>query len=138
MESTVFICGNGNISFDAFAHDYLDKIKHAANSGMSFVLCDFRGADILSMEVLKTLSANVTICHVGSRPRYTPDKYKTFVSKWKFIGGFLGDADRDDYAANLAKYIIAADYNSDENRKSGTRTNIEKFLSSEKLEYKIN
>ena len=122
----IYIFGNGNISFTDFKKYYESiMIQYIDLKNANFLLCDFRGVDVLAMEVLKCSSANVSIYHIGENPRYLSDKFRTKVSSWKIIGGFESDAQRDAEAINNCTHFIAIDFNSDENRKSGTQKNIE-------------
>jgi hypothetical protein len=129
MEPKVYIFGNGNLSFNDFLHYYQSPINKLLQlENVHFILCDFRGVDTLTMELLKCATANVTILHIGEKPRYTPDKYKTKVSQWNFIGGFESDSERDITAIDMCTHFLAHDINSNEKRKSGTLTNIENCL----------
>ena len=87
-------------------------------------MCDYKGVDTLVMELLKSEASKVTVYHIGERPRYLPDKYKTKVSGWKLIGGFETDEARDMAAIESCSHYLAVDFNSDEQRKSGTLKNI--------------
>ena len=129
----IFIFGNGNISFDNFVEHYSNPLKpYLNNSDVEFVICDFRGTDTLTMELLKSISSNVTVCHIGEKPRYAPDKYKTKASQWTFKGGFISDEERDNYAIKYCTHFLAVDYNSNNKRVSGTEKNINKCLSMNK------
>lgn len=131
----VYIFGNGNISFEDFEKHYVRTINNLLiDKTVEFIICEFRGLDTLVMEYLKTKSANVTIIHIGERPRYMPDKYKTKVSQWKVIGNFEDDTSRDDFAINNCTHFIAVDSNSNEKRKSGTQRNIEHCLALGKVQ----
>ncbi len=122
----IFIFGNGNLSFKEFVNYYEEIInKYIDQKDIAFLLCDFRGVDTLAMEVLKCHAANVSVYHIGDKPRYLPDKYKTKVSSWKIIGGFENDEERDEEALKNCTNFIAIDINSDAKRKSGTLKNIE-------------
>ncbi|NME70233.1 hypothetical protein [Flammeovirga aprica] len=121
----VYIFGNGNIKYSDFEELYLKSIKRLAEANAEFIVCDFRGVDTLVMEFLKSESQNVNVIHIGEKPRYLPDKYRTKVSQWKIKGGFEDDKSRDHYAINLCTHFIATDFNSNEKRKSGTQQNIE-------------
>lgn len=125
MSKIIFICGNGNISFDKFNDYYINKLKPHINSDNSFIVGDFRGTDTLILEYLKTLTSNVEVCHLYDKPRYLPDKFKTYVSKWNTTGGFKTNEERDLYMINKCTHFIAYDQNSDIKRKSGTLKNIE-------------
>ena len=125
----VYIFGNGNIKFPDFEELYLKPIKNALlEKEVSFILCDFRGTDTLAMEFLKHATQHVTVVHIGERPRYMPDKYRTKVSQWQVVGGFEDDSSRDAYAIEECTHFIATDFNSNEKRKSGTLKNIERCL----------
>lgn len=122
----IYIFGNGNISFNDFKKYYESVItKYAALENTSFLLCDFKGVDVLAMEVLKCTSPNVSVYHIGERPRYLSDKFKTKVSSWKLIGGFENDEQRDAEAIQNCTHYIAIDFNADANRISGTQKNID-------------
>lgn len=121
----IYIFGNGNIKYSDFEELYLKPIKRLTKENAEFIICDFRGVDTLVMEYLKSESQNVSIIHIGEKPRYLPDKYRTKVSGWKLIGGFEDDKSRDNYAINACTHFIATDFNSDEKRTSGTQRNIE-------------
>lgn len=126
----IYIFGNGNIKFDDFEQSYLRPIKRLIKTdNVTFIVCDFRGVDTLVMEYLKSESQNVSVIHIGEKPRYLPDKYRTKVSQWKIIGGFENDKSRDEYAINTCTHFLAVDFNSDGKRKSGTQKNIELCLS---------
>jgi hypothetical protein len=125
MDKTIFICGNGNISFEKFYDFYINKLKLHIDINNSFIVGDFRGTDTLILEYLKTLTPNVEVCHLFERPRYLPDKFNTYVSDWKITGGFKTNAERDLYMINKCTHFLAYDQNSDMNRKSGTLKNIE-------------
>lgn len=121
----IYVFGNGNICFAEFKDKYESEIvKCASNDSASFLLCEFKGVDTLAMELLKCLSANVSIFHVGERPRYFPDKYKTKASQWALVGGFGSDEERDGEAIKQCTHFLAFDYNSDKKRTSGTQKNI--------------
>jgi len=126
--NVVYIFGNGNISFDVFQSYYIPKINNCLNDNYTFIMGDFRGADTLTMEYLKDKTNNVQILYCYEQPRYLPDKFKTNVEKWKIIGDFKSDKERDNYAINLCSHFIAIDFNSDNNRISGTTKNIKKLL----------
>ena len=131
----VYIFGNGNISFDDFEEFYLNPLKGlVTDKQVSYIICDFRGVDTLAMEYLKSTCQNVTIAHIGERPRYIPDKYRTKVSQWNIVGGFEDDQSRDQFAIDQCTHFIARDFNSNEKRKSGTLKNIELCKSLGKIE----
>ena len=122
----IYIFGNGNISFSDFEKYYAQILnQYIDNEEVTFLLGDFRGADTLAMEFLKCRATKVCVYHVGTKPRYLPDKYKTKVGSWLILGGFENDEQRDLEAIKNCSHFIAIDFNSDAKRKSGTLKNIE-------------
>ncbi|MCB9792685.1 MAG: hypothetical protein H6741_08130 [Alphaproteobacteria bacterium] len=124
----VYVFGNGNLSFSDFLTHYLAPLEALDLASCRFLVCDFRGVDTLVMEALKTRTAAVSVFHVGQRPRYLPDRFRTKVGAWELVGGFAGDADRDAAAIARCTHFLALDQNSDAKRKSGTLRNIEACL----------
>ena len=123
----IYIFGNGNTSFADFKTYYETVInRYVDNADVNFLLCDFKGVDTLAMEVLKCTTPNVHIYHVGDKPRYLPDFFRTKVSNWTIVGGFGNDASRDAVAIEKCTHFIAIDFNSDAKRKSGTLKNMER------------
>jgi hypothetical protein len=131
---SVLIFGNGNLSLNDFLTEYLTYLDTLDFDNDAFIVGDFRGADTLALEYLKTKSANVKVFHVGERPRYFPDKFKTKVGTWKTVGGFRNDAARDLAMIQACTHFIGVDYNSDENRVSGTAKNIQKCRQLDKID----
>jgi len=131
----VFIFGNGNISFNDFEIFYKKPLEpFLRDENTEFIICDFRGTDTLVMELLKSHTSKVTVYHIGERPRYYPDKYKTKVSQWAIRKGFTSDEERDLTAIKDCTHFLARDFNSNEKRISGTKKNIEKCLSQGKID----
>lgn len=130
----IYVFGNGNVSFDDFLECYqkplLNLLQDKRNS---FIVCDYKGTDTLTIELLKTLTTNVSIFHIGEKPRYTPDKYKTKASQWRFVGGFSTDQERDFAAIAECSHFLAVDFNSNEKRISGTLNNIKHCLTENKI-----
>lgn len=124
FNSTVFIFGNGSTSFSNFCLDYCPRIEKILDYNPSFIVCDFKGVDTLVMEFLKTRTDKVTVCHIGDKPRYLPDKYKTKVSEWHLVAGFINDLNRDTFAIEQCTHFIATDFTSNDKRVSGTSKNI--------------
>ena len=130
----IFVFGNGNLSFNDFINYYIKPLEtFLKKEDVSFLLCDFRGVDTLMMEFLKCKTNNVSIYHIGDKPRYIPDKFKTNVGDWKFINGFTSDKERDQAVINDCTHFLAYDFNSDKKRKSGTLKNIEACTALNKL-----
>lgn len=128
----LYVFGNGNLNLLDFYNLYHEPISRLSIP-TNFIVCDFRGTDTLTMEYLKTITPNVRVFHVGEKPRYMPDKYRTKVSQWELVGGFESDADRDDAAISECTHFLAHDKNSNDERKSGTLRNIERCLKLHKL-----
>jgi hypothetical protein len=126
----IFVSGNGNTSFEDFLQYYAAPISQILEkeADAQFLVGEFRGTDILTLEFLKTKTALVQVFHVGSAPRYFPDKFKTYAQNWQLVGGFTSDASRDAAAIEACTHFIATDFNSDEKRTSGTLKNIQKCL----------
>jgi len=129
----IYVSGNGNVSWENFHQFYVEPLKKLNLSECEFIIGDFSGTDTLMMEFLKDKSENVTILHVGRRPRYFANTFKTKAEKWKIKGGFISDSERDNYAISNCTHFLAFDFNSDERRKSGTTKNIEKCLKLDKI-----
>lgn len=130
----LYVFGNGNISFADFLTHYRDPLSERVElSQTQFIVCDFRGTDTLAMELLKQLSAEVRVFHIGERPRYLPDRYRTKVSSWELVGGFADDRARDEAAIAACTHFLAVDFNSTAKRESGTQANIARCLALGKL-----
>lgn len=125
----IYISGNGNTSFEDFQHYYLPHLQElSGDPEHHFIVGEFRGIDVLTLEFLKTKTANVSVYHCGEKPRYMPDPFRTHVREWKTVGGFKSDGERDRAAIERCTHVLAIDFNSDDNRKSGTQKNIERCL----------
>ena len=125
----LYLFGNGNLCFEDFLKHYYEVLQaRVSEPGDAYIVCDFRGADTLVMEYLKHLSARVQVFHMGERPRYAPDKYRTKVSQWELVGGFASDAERDGAAIDACTHFMAHDTNSTAKRMSGTGRNIARCL----------
>jgi len=124
----LYLFGNGNLRFEEFLAHYVHCLERSMPADTSFVVCDFRGADTLVMEYLKHRTGRVQVFHMGDRPRYLPDKYRTKVSQWELVGGFDSDEARDHAAIDAATHFLAYDTNSSAKRTSGTGHNIARCL----------
>lgn len=134
----IYVFGNGNISFNNFTNCYLNHLRElVAEPGNHFILCDFRGVDTLTMEFLKSETGNVSVYHIGAKPRYVPDRFRTKVSQWQFVGAFQTDVERDSAAIEGCTHFLAIDFNSDKVRKSATAKNIEKCLTLGKMNINV-
>lgn len=127
---TVYVFGHGNLEFATFVERYVPAIDELlVDPTCAWVLRDFRGADALAMEYLKTRTERVTVFHVGDRPRYQPDGFGTAARQWQRRGGFAGDAERDDAAIGACTHFLAVDAHPDDTRVSDTRRAIERCRS---------
>ncbi|MCB9742293.1 MAG: hypothetical protein H6741_25630 [Alphaproteobacteria bacterium] len=133
----LYVFGNGNLSWEAFGAHYLPALAAVDWREAEALVCDFRGADVLAMEFLKTRAARVTLLHVGARPRYLPDRFRTQVSAWTLRGGFPDDAARDAAAIEDCTHFLARDFNSDARRTSGTARNIGRCLALGRLPLEV-
>ncbi|WP_294221633.1 hypothetical protein [uncultured Chryseobacterium sp.] len=129
MNKKIFLFGNGNLSWENFHRFYIEPLKGTAVSECEFIIGDFAGTDTMMMEYLKDKTENVTIIHMKDRPRYSVNTFRNKASKWKTVGGFVSDAERDNFGISNCTHFLAVDFNSDETRKSGTLKNIEKCVS---------
>lgn len=136
MMKKIYVSGNGNLSWENFHQFYIEPLKKLNLSECEFIIGDFSGTDTMMMEFLKDKCENVTILHVGKRPRYLANSFKTKTMKWNVIGGFVNDYERDMFGIDLCTHFLATDFNTDEKRKSGTLKNIEKCLSLGKIKMK--
>jgi hypothetical protein len=130
----LYIFGNGNLSFTSFLTHYHEPLARLPADGeVEYLVGDFRGVDTLAMEYLKCLTPKVRVYHIGAKPRYLPDKFRTKVSQWALVGGFDDDEARDAAAIEACTHFLAHDINSDATRKSGTLRSIERCLELGKL-----
>lgn len=132
----IYVSGNGNLSWENFHQFYLEPLKKLNLSECEFIIGDFSGTDTLMMEFLKDKSEKVMILHIGEKPRYFPNKFRTEAKEWKIIGGFTSDSERDLFGIEYCTHFLADDFNTNEKRKSGTLKNIEKCLSLGKIKIK--
>lgn len=131
---TIFIFGNGNLSFEDFSKYYLPILEqYEQEADNHFILGDFRGVDTLAMEWLKCKSSNVSIYHLGNRPSYRPDLFKTCVSDWAFKGFFSSNLERDLAMVKDCTHFLGFDFNTDRNRVSGTYKSIQSCLKQKKI-----
>jgi hypothetical protein len=122
----LYVFGNGNLSFAAFCEHYVPSLEQAVAADARFIVCEFRGADVLTLEWLKTRTGSVEVLHVGEAPRYLPDRYRTKVSAWTVTGGFASDEARDEAALERCTHVLAHDFNSKPERLSGTARILER------------
>ncbi len=117
------------MSFDDFRGLYVLAIDSALERvATSWVVCDFRGVDTLTMEYLKTRTAAVSVFHVGAAPRYLPDRRHTHVDEWTIRGGFADDAARDQAALASATHFLAVDRFSTPKRPTATARLVDRAM----------
>lgn len=129
----IYVFGNGNLSWEHFQEFYINPLRNFNFSDCEFIIGDFTGADTLMMEYLKNKSEKVTIIHMGEKSRYFTNRFRTHSGKWKKIGGFTSDAERDQYGISNCTHFLATDFNSDDKVKSGTSQNIDKCFALHKI-----
>ena len=99
MENTYFISGHLDLTPTEFEQHYVNRIDNARQEGSHFVIGDARGADTLAQKYLLKYE-NVTIYHMFTKPRNNK-------GKWKTVGGFTNDNDRDvEMTKNSTKDIL--------------------------------
>ncbi len=130
MQRHLYVFGNGNLSFAEFLRVYAAPLEtlNPSDRDLHFIVCDFRGVDTLAMEFLKCITGRVSVYHIGERPRYLPDKYRTRVSQWQLRGGYATDGERDAAAIAACTHFLACDANSSATRRSGTSANIDRCI----------
>lgn len=77
MMKKIYAFGNGNLSWDKFHELYVTPLKNIDLADCEFIIGDFSGADTLMMEYLKDKTEKVTILHIGIKPRYKINTFKT-------------------------------------------------------------
>ncbi len=102
-----FISGHGNLHFEEWFTHYKPLIDNALSENAHFLIGDFRGTDVLSAEYLKNKTAQVTIVHCFTKPRYRVDVIDLPSAKWAYQGGFPNDAARDAYMTQHSDRDIA-------------------------------
>lgn len=110
-----FVSGHLDLTADEFNSFYKDKLDRALSDGCSFIIGDARGADTLSQEYLSDKTTNVTIYHMFEKPRNNVGKFRT-------IGGFKSDMERDRQMTQDSDIDIA--FVREGREKSGTAKNI--------------
>lgn len=121
-----FISGHGNLTFDEWLQYYKPLIDIALLNNEGFILADFKGCDVITMEYLKDKTSDVLVCHCYEKPRYFPDTLNLLSATWQLKGGFLSDSDRDEYMTLNSDTDIAWVRLGRE--KSGTAKNIKRRL----------
>lgn len=119
-----FVSGHGNVTFEEFITHYKPKIDEALSKGHDFVLGDFRGADVLTLEYLKDKTDNVVIYHCFNKPRYRVDVIGLKSKDWIYKGGFKSDEERDAMMTVVSDYDIA--WVKEGKESSGTAKNLQR------------
>lgn len=97
-----FISGHGNVSFEEWLEYYKPQIDNALLENAKFIISDFRGADVISMEYLKNKTKQVTVYHCFEKPRYKVDVVDLQSKDWEYIGGYSSDSERDKDMTNCS------------------------------------
>lgn len=105
----IYVSGNGNVTWENFHQFYIEPLKKLNLSEYEFIIGHFSGTDTLMMEFLKDKSENVTILHVGKKPRYFANLFKTKAEKWKIVGGFTSDYERDQFGIEQYQFVLNDD-----------------------------
>lgn len=135
----IFIFGNGNLSFEDFLNYYHPVLEQVIQQpDTSFLIGDFRGVDTLVTEWLKCRTAHVSVYHLGHRPRYRADEFKTFTSEWSFNGHYDSNLSRDLAMVDACTHFLGFDFNSDAKRTSGTYKNIQACSRQKKIRLSSN
>ena len=101
MSKTYFISGPGELSDFEFNTYYKPMIDQGINSDAHFVIGDFRGTDTIAQTYIhKQGYENVTVYHMFDKPRVNIGKFKT-------LGGFTSDKDRDSAMTHQSDEDIA-------------------------------
>lgn len=104
---TFAISGHGNLTFEEWLEHYKPLIDNALQEDASFILGEFRGADVLCLEYLKNKTAKVTVLHCFNKPRYKVDVIDLPSKEWQYLGGFTSDLERDVYMTQMSDADIA-------------------------------
>ena len=116
--STAHISGHIKITQEEFDEHYYYKINDAFISKDDFVVGDAAGVDTMAQKLLHDLGVtNVTVYHMFEKPRNNVGKFKT-------VGGFKSDEERDAAMTKASNYDIAWVRPGKEN--SGTAKNIKR------------
>lgn len=121
-----FVSGHGNLTFEEWLLYYKPLVDTVLLNNEGFIMGDFRGCDVITMEYLKDKTPNVVVCHCKEKPRYFPETLNMPSSLWQLNGGFLNDADRDVYMTHHSHADIA--WIRQGREKSGTAKNIKRRL----------
>jgi hypothetical protein len=121
---TYFISGHGNTTFEEWELHYKPLIDKALSNDSCFILGEFRGVDIISMEYLKNKTPKVTITHCFENPRYKVDAIDLPSKFWTYIGNFQSDLERDTFMTENSDEDIA--WIREGREKSGTAKNIKR------------
>jgi hypothetical protein len=128
---TYFISGHGSTTFEEWFLSYKPLIDNALKLDSSFILSDFRGTDILTMEYLKNKTPKVIITHCFENPQYQVDIVGLLSKNWTYIGNFQSEVERDIFMTENSDEDIA--WVREGREKSGTAKNIKRRLAFQKL-----
>jgi len=116
--TTQFISGHGDVDAPEFFEHYVPLIDKAIANGDSFVVGDFRGADMKAQVYLHFRGINnVKVYHMFVSPRFNAGGFET-------VGGFTTDEERDSAMTRDSDMDIAWVRKGKET--SGTQKNIDR------------
>jgi hypothetical protein len=121
---TYFISGHGNTSFEEWELHYKSLIDKALANDSNFILGEFRGVDIISMEYLKNKTSKVTVTHCFENPRHKVDVIDLPSKYWTYVGNFQSDLERDTFMTENSDEDIA--WIREGRERSGTAKNIKR------------
>ncbi len=104
-----YVSGHLDLSEEEFAAHYVPRIVEAVArgcsdphgpSGLSFVVGDARGADLLFQRYAQAQGLSVTVFHMFAEPRNN-------VGGFPVVGGFASDAARDEAMTAASGFDVA-------------------------------
>jgi hypothetical protein len=130
-QEVAFVSGPLDISIEEYDSRYYLRVVEAIKKKHHFVIGDGRGCDAFTQQILSNFKyPHVTIFHMFKKPRHLAEK------KWKVMGGYRTDIERDEAMTKNSTYDIAVPRTIEEQkkiygsryrpRKSGTQKNLER------------
>jgi len=120
-ENVGFVSGHLDLSEEEFAAHYVPQIDAArarwCSPGLSFVVGDARGADLLFQRYAQAQGLSVTVFHMFAGPRNN-------VGGFPVVGGFATDAARDEAMTAASGFDVAWVRSGRE--RSGTARNLQR------------
>lgn len=112
-----FISGHGDLTENEFIFHYKSMIDNGICLNHTFVVGDFKGADTLAQNYIKSLKYDkVLVFHMLQSPRFN--------AGFKTVSGFKTDEERDSAMTEISNYDIA--WVRPGREKSGTARNIDR------------